>query len=263
MNPAAKGTVLEKIALSTRKRLDARKSNMPLSQLSEVRKPHAFAKAFTTPGVHVIAEIKRKSPSAGALALDADPLEVATEYLANGATALSVLTEQEYFHGELEFLTRIRECFPDSLLLMKDFVIDEYQLFEGRLHGADAALLIASLLDEEELPRLYAFARSLGLTPLVEVHDEAEMERALALGAELIGVNSRNLRTMEVSLDVARTLSKIAPEGRTLIAESGIQSGAQIRELSKLGYRGFLVGTSLMKGGSPGEALKRLIGETK
>ncbi len=262
MNPAAKGTVLEKIALSTRKRLDARKSNMPLSQLSEVRRPHAFLKAFAAPGVHVIAEIKRKSPSEGDLALHADPVAVAGEYLKNGATALSVLTEVEYFNGSLDFLTQIRDRFPDSLLLMKDFILDEYQLFEGRLHGADAALLIAALLDEEELPRLYAFARTLGLMPLVEVHDEAEMKRAISLGAELIGVNNRNLRTMEISLEVARALAPLG-RGKTLIAESGIRTGADVKGLAALGYQGFLVGTSLMKGGSPGEALKQLIGESK
>jgi len=246
MNEAAKGTILEKIAASTRKRLDTR-----------ARKTHDFLAAFQKPGPHIIAEIKRKSPSEGNLDVTADPVDVAGQYLKNGATALSVLTEEDYFHGSLDFLKQIRAAHPDALLLMKDFIIDEYQLLEGRLYGADAALLILSLLDEEEFPRLLKFARSLGLAILVEVHDDAELKRAIAGGADLIGVNNRNLRTMQVSLDVARGL---APQigNRTVICESGIQTGAEIKELMKLGYKGFLVGTSLMKGGQPGEALKKL-----
>lgn len=252
MNEAAKGTVLEKIAMSVKGRLDARK-----------RTPHEFVKAFRTGGPHVIAEIKRKSPSAGALALDADPVKVAGEYLANGATAISVLTEPDYFHGSLEFLSQIRRAYPQALLLMKDFIIDEYQLMEGRLAGADAALLILSLLDEEEFPRLLAFARSVGLSVLVEVHDEAELDRALKAGADLIGVNNRNLRTMEVSLDVSRALAKRFQRNAVFICESGIKSGAEVRDLHKLGFAGFLVGSSLMSGGKPGEALKQLKAEAR
>ncbi len=263
MNPAAKGTILEKIALATKKRLEGRKGPMPLWELTEARLPHPFLQAFASHEPHYIAEIKRKSPSAGDLAPTADPVAVAGQYLASGATAISVLTETEYFNGSLEFLSQIRARYPQSLLLMKDFIIDEYQLFEGRIHGADAALLMASLLDQEELPRIYDFALTLGLTPLVEVHDEGELVRALDLGAALIGVNSRNLRTMEVSLDVARSLVKLVPKGKTLIAESGIRSGAEVRELYNLGYRGVLVGTSLMAGGAPGEALRRLKEEAK
>jgi indole-3-glycerol phosphate synthase len=145
---------------------------------------------------------------------------------------------------------------------MKDFVLEEYQLAEGRVHGADAVLLIVSLLEPDLLRRLFVFARTLGLTPLVEVHDRAELDEARALGAELIGVNSRNLRTMQVSLDTARDLApgtvKISPGPEVRIAESGILSASEIRELSGLGYRGFLIGTSLMAGGQPGEALSRL-----
>jgi len=252
MNEAAKGTVLEKIAISVKGRLNARK-----------RTPHPFVKSFQTNSPHVIAEIKRKSPSAGALAAGADPVKVAGEYLNNGATAISVLTEPDYFDGSLEFLAEIRKTYPQALLLMKDFIVDEYQLMEGRIAGADAALLILSLLDEEEFPRLLSFAKQIGLAVLVEVHDEAELARALEAGADLIGVNNRNLRTMDVSLDVSRTLAKKFTPQATFICESGIKSGAEVKELHALGFKGFLVGSSLMAGGAPGEALKKLKAEAR
>ena len=230
-----------------------------LAKIQGLPAPRAFADAFRGPGVHIIAEIKRSSPSEGALAQNADPVAVANEYLKAGAAALSVLTEPEYFGGRVEFLSAIRSRFPESRLLMKDFIVDEYQIAEGRLFGADAVLLIAALLEGNKLERLFLFAKAMGLTPLVEVHDEAELTRALALGPALIGVNNRNLKTLEVSLDVSRRLAAQVPADRTLIAESGLKSANELKELSRLGYRGFLIGTSLMRTGSPGEALAKLL----
>jgi indole-3-glycerol phosphate synthase len=258
-------SVLFEIAKRTAERLAAEKEKVPLRSLLETisaaRKPFRVLSAFDTPGVHVIAEIKRASPSQGAILEGADPVAVAGAYLEAGATMLSVLTEPDYFHGSPEFLARIRERYPEARLLMKDFIIDEYQIAQARRLGADAILLIASLLDGNKLQRLFLFATALGLTPLVEVHDEAEMARAIALGAYFIGVNNRNLSTLEVSLDVSRKLARLAPKQATLISESGLSSGDVLKELRGLGFKGFLVGTSLMKTGTPGPALAKLIRE--
>jgi indole-3-glycerol phosphate synthase len=188
---------------------------------------------------------------------------VAGQYAHAGAAAISVLTEPDFFDGSLDALARIRSAFPHVPLLMKDFIVDEYQLLQARAAGADACLLIAALLGEAELARLHALAKRLGLTPLVEIHDESELAVARRLGAELIGVNNRNLATFEVSLDVARRLAAAAWAGPVLIAESGIESSAEINELASLGYKGFLVGTSLMRGGLPGRALRALLEEAR
>jgi indole-3-glycerol phosphate synthase len=263
MIASSESSVLTKIATRTQERVALEKSRLPikdlLARIPNVPEPQPVLPLFSAPGVHIIAEVKRASPSSGVIAANADPVEVAADYLRSGARMVSVLTEPEFFDGNLSFLLAIRRKFPDSYLLMKDFIIDEYQVAQGRLRGADAILLIAALLDDQRLRRLYGFARALGLTPLVEVHNEPELQRALELGADLIGVNNRDLNTLEVSLDVSQRLASCVPAGKTLIAESGIQSGDDLRRLARLGYRGFLVGTSLMKTGRPGTALKQLL----
>jgi indole-3-glycerol phosphate synthase len=255
------------IAEATEARVAAKKRAFPVRNLMDravtSRVPSDFVSSLRRPGVHIIAEIKRRSPSEGAIAPEADPVTVAGEYLRNGAAALSVLTEPDFFNGSLDFLSAIRARYPRALLLMKDFVIDEYQCAEARVHGADAVLLIASLLDDDRLGRLYAFARTLGLTPFVEVHDEVELERISRLRAELVGVNNRDLKTMKVDLKTSERLAPLAAKGTVLVSESGISNGQEVRALEALGYRGFLVGTSLMRGGRPGESLKQLLGEAK
>jgi indole-3-glycerol phosphate synthase len=219
--------------------------------------------AFAASGAHVIAEVKLASPSEGDIAAELDPVQVAGEYLKNGATALSVLTEEDYFKGCLQYLKDIRRAYPKALLLRKDFIVDEYQLFEARAAGADAALLIVALLDDTQLRALLSTCAALQLSPLVEVHDEMEMKRALQAGARLIGVNNRDLKSLKVDLQTSRRLATLPPAGSVLIAESGFTQGSELKEFSALGYRGFLIGTHFMRGGRPGSALAALLREAK
>ncbi len=186
-------------------------------------------------------------------------MEVARGYLANGAVALSVLTEPDYFKGSPEYLRRIRSAFPQARILMKDFVLEESQLLQALDIGADAVLLIVAMLGEKGVKQLLPRARALGLSVLVEVHDEEEMRIAAGCGADLIGVNNRNLKTMKVGLETSERLVGLAPAGATLLSESGIKTAQDIQRLAALGYRGYLIGTHFMRTGNPGEALGTLL----
>jgi len=257
--------MLEKIALATASRIERAKREVPLPHLQELGHRRIrtldFEAAFLAQGAHVIAEVKLKSPSEGAIAAGADPVQVALDYERNGAAAVSVLTEPDFFGGSVDSLARIRERAAVPLL-MKDFFIDPYQFAQARAFGADAALLIAALLGDR-LSQMLDEAAMQGLASLVEVHNEAELERALKLGARLIGVNNRDLKTLSVSLDVSRRLASAARGSKAiLVAESGIASKTEIEELAALGFRGFLIGTSFMKTGAPGKALAELLGRT-
>jgi indole-3-glycerol phosphate synthase len=262
LKPALPAT-LEKIVRSTEARVAKLKESVPFATLEKkvgsARKPHDFRSVFQKQGTHVIAEVKFASPSEGTLSSDANPNETAKSYLTNGAAALSILTEPEFFKGDVRYLESVRRDFPDARLLMKDFILDEYQLFQARLSGADAALILLAMLTPARALHLYAQALELGLTPLVETHNEAEMETAAKLGAKLIGVNNRDLKTMIVSLETSRRLAKQAPKSATLVSESGIKTAEDIKGLSELGYKGFLIGTQFMKTGKPGEALGHLL----
>ncbi len=198
-------------------------------------------------GTRLIAEIKRKNPSLGMLYPDLDPIQQATDYLKFGAVAISVLTEPEYFAGSLRDLELVKSAVPDLPVLMKDFVMDTYQILQGRAYGADAVLLISSFLGQERLQELYHDALSAKLTPFVEVHTESEFEAAMAMGAKFIGVNNRNLQTLEINLDVSRRLVRFRKGGFVLVSESGIKSRSEIKELEALGYEAFLVGTSIVR----------------
>ncbi|MFH1723368.1 MAG: indole-3-glycerol phosphate synthase TrpC [Elusimicrobiota bacterium] len=258
------GTVLEKISASTRGRLAREKERVSeaalRSRVPAAREPLDFAAALAEGGLRVIAEVKRASPSAGAIAEGLDPVATAEDYAANGAAAVSVLTEPEFFGGSLDHLAAVRAK-VGLPLLMKDFLIDEYQLLQARVSGADCVLLIVALLGEERLRRMLAAARRLGLSALVEVHTGAEMEAALGCGARIIGVNNRDLKTLRVDLDVSRRLAaRAAGRDVTLVCESGIRTRAEIEELFRIGYKAFLVGTHLIKSGSPGRALAELLG---
>lgn len=206
----------------------------------------------------VIAEIKRASPSAGRLREDFDASAIASEYRRAGAAALSVVTEAHYFQGTLETLARLRWS-GDLPLLRKDFLVEPYQILEARHAGADAVLLIAALLDLPTLRNLRALAEEYGMEALVEVHDEEELGRALEAGATLIGVNNRNLRTLEVSLDVSLRLASKIPRGITTVSESGIRSAADARRLLEAGYNALLIGEQLLRAPSPGEALAAIL----
>lgn len=219
-------------------------------------RPPSFGAALAAgPCVAVIAEFKRASPSAGAIT-DERPADVVRAYAAAGARAASILTDGPDFGGDLDDLRAAAPLLP---ALRKDFVLAESDVYVARAAGAAAVLLIAALLDDAELSRLHAAARDVGLDALVEVHDTAELERAVACGASIIGVNSRNLHTLTVDAAVLRTLAPRIPRGVVAVAESGIRDAETIAELRALGYRGFLIGERFMAAGDPGGALAQLL----
>lgn len=210
--------------------------------------------AFRAPGLSVIAEVKRRSPSKGELAAITDPAALATQYAAGGADAISVLTEQRRFNGTLADLYAVRAA-VETPILRKDFIVSEYQLLEARAAGADLALLIVAALDDATLADLYTTAVGLGLTVLVEVHDEDEVERALAIGTELLGVNARNLKTLEIDPDAFGRLVQFVPEGIVKVAESGITGAPDAARYADLGADVVLVGEALVKDGNPAAAV--------
>jgi len=207
----------------------------------------------------IIAEIKKGSPSKGVIRADFDPLDIAEIYQNNGATCLSVLTDEKFFMGHLRYLALIRET-VSLPLLRKDFICDPYQIYEARGAGADAILLIAAMLDLNQLRDFHATAKEIGLDVLLEVHDEAEMELALQTDCSLIGVNNRNLRTFTTDLDTTGRLAKMLTGNRLLVAESGINSRADVERLTKDGASAFLVGESLMREENIGSKLQELLG---
>lgn len=223
-------------------------------------RPRGFRDALRSrEGVVVIAEVKRRSPSKGMIREDFDPVEIARAYAEAGAACLSVLTDSHFFGGSLEILEKIRAA-VDLPLLRKDFIIDRDQIAEARIAGADAILLIVSALQPELLEDLHGYAQDLDLDVLVEVHDEVELDRAVALGSNLIGVNNRNLKTFDVDLRTTERLALRLGSDRdvVLISESGIASRDDIRRLERAGASGFLVGESLMRQPDPGRALEAL-----
>src|SRR3954468_18682760 len=209
--------------------------------------------------VNVIAECKRRSPSKGVLAERYDPVAIARHYEAGGAAAISVLTEPTFFDGALEHLAAVRRA-VGLPLLRKDFVVDEYQLFEARANGADAVLLIVAGLGQAQLQRLQLRAWELGLAALVEVHDEEELIRALDIGARIIGVNNRNLRTLSVDTEASYRLAAQMPREVIGVSESGLQTRADLEALSAAGYRAFLIGERFMSDANPAAAIRTLIG---
>lgn len=220
-----------------------------------------FADALRFPrrgSIALIAEVKKASPSAGVIRADFDPVKIAKEYEAAGASCLSVLTDEKFFQGSLKFLQQIRDA-VQLPILRKDFIIHERQILESIEAGADAILLIVAILTDEELKRFHATARSAGLAVLVEVHDESEMQRALAAGVEIVGVNNRDLKTFTVDLGTTEKLSKMAT-GKILVAESGINDREDVQRLKRSGANAILVGESLMKAASVEAKANELIG---
>ena len=227
--------------------------------LADVAPPRDPMPHFRAAGSSVIAEVKRRSPSKGALADIPDPADLARAYERGGAAAISVLTEQRRFGGSLADLRSVRAAVGIPIL-RKDFIVEPYQLLEARAAGADLALLIVVALDDDELRRLYDTAGELGLTVLVEVHDEAETERAVALGAELIGVNARNLKTLAVDNDTFGRLAPLVPAERVKVAESGIFGADDVKRFVTEGARVVLVGEALVKDGDPEAAVRSMTG---
>ena len=210
--------------------------------------------------VRVLAEIKRASPSAGPIRPGADPVAIAKEYAAGGAAAISILTDRAYFDGELGFLAAVRPV-VELPLLRKDFLIDFYQVAEARAAGADAVLLIVAALDDALLRDLLAAAAGFGMDALVEIHDEREADRALAAGARLVGVNHRDLRTFKMDMGLTGRLAGRVPADTVLVGESGIKTREDLLAVAAAGAHAVLVGETLMRGPSPGDALRRLRGQ--
>lgn len=256
-------SVLDQIVAGVREDLAVRRAAVPAADLraalADVDPPRDPMPHFRAPGSSVIAEVKRRSPSKGDLADIPDPAALAREYAAGGAAAISVLTEQRRFGGSLDDLRAVRAA-VDVPLLRKDFIVEPYQLLEARAAGADLALLIVAALDDATLRSLHDEARELGLTVLVEVHDEAETERAVDLGTELVGVNARNLKTLAVDPDTFGRLAPLVPSDRVLVAESGISGPTDVKRYVAEGARVVLVGEALVKDGAPREAVAALSG---
>ena len=254
---------LESILANKRARLKIAQESKPLLELeSEARvcrraaRPNSLSDALENvsfPGI--IAEFKRQSPSRGMIRGAADPVVLARMYQAGGAAAISVLTEEDSFQGSLQDLLSVRGA-VSLPLLRKDFVLDPYQVFETAASGADALLLIVAILDEPLLNRLYQLIEELGMDALVEVHTKREMERAIAMGAKLIGVNNRDLSSFTVSLETSLTLAQMASGKELLVSESGINSMEQMEQLRGAGYDGFLIGESLMRATDPDTLLR-------
>ena len=249
-------SILETILSSTRVRVDQSKLLVDLPAIRararnarSVAEPHAFRSAIATPDrLNIIAEFKKASPSNGVINALADPIETARAYEARGASAISVLTEPDYFRGSLDDLRAIRAAVSIPLL-RKDFIVEEYQIYEAAEAGADAVLLIVAALTTYELEHFRGIAEDeLGMDALIEVHTEDEMRKAAEIGGDLIGVNNRDLRTFDVSVDVSRRLVHLAPESAVLISESGLKTRDEMLELQALGYSAFLVGETLMRG---------------
>ncbi|MFJ8042747.1 indole-3-glycerol phosphate synthase TrpC [Kitasatospora sp. NPDC096147] len=255
-------SVLDEIIDGVRADLAERQSQVSLDQLKELAAKAPDAKdgvaALRGDGVRVICEVKRSSPSKGALAAIADPAALALDYAAGGAAAISVLTEQRRFGGSLADLDAVRAA-VDTPLLRKDFIVTAYQLWEARAHGADLALLIVAALDQPALVSLIERAESIGLTPLVEVHDEEEIARAVDAGAKIIGVNARNLKTLEVDRNTFGNVVDAIPAHIVKVAESGVRGPHDLIAYANLGADAVLVGESLVTGRDPKAAVADLV----
>jgi indole-3-glycerol phosphate synthase len=260
--PAASANVLDEILAGVREDVERRQLLVPLEQIKQLAAEAAPARdayaALRRPGVGVIAEVKRSSPSKGQLAEIADPADLAGDYAAGGARCISVLTEGRWFGGSLDDLAAVRSA-VDIPVLRKDFVVSSYQVHEARAHGADLVLLIVAALEQNVLVGLLERIESLGMTALVEVHDEEEADRALEAGARVIGVNARNLRTLEVDRSVFERIAPGLPNSVVKIAESGVRGPHDLIRYASAGADAVLVGEGLVTQKSPREAVAELV----
>jgi indole-3-glycerol phosphate synthase len=257
-------TILDKIVATKRQEIRRAKQRAPEAALREQLAAAPPVRDFLSPlaqggPIRLIAEVKRASPSKGVIREDFHPARIAQAYQEHGAACLSVLTDGPYFQGSLDDLRRIR-AYVDLPVLRKDFVVDPYQVVEARAAGADAVLLIAECLDDRALAELYDAVLGLGMTPLVELYEPDHLPRVLRLGARLVGVNNRHLRTFEVDLGHTLRLRPQIPDDRLLVAESGIRTREDVRRLESAGIQAMLVGESLMASPDVGEAVDRLLG---
>ena len=257
-------TILDEIVESKRQEVAASRLRLPLEELEaqarEAPPVRDFRAALAGPGpIQLIAEVKKASPSAQVIRPDFDPIAIARAYQSHGAACLSVLTDAPYFQGHLSYLARIRASVAIPLL-RKDFLIDEYQVVESRMAGADAVLLIAEILDDDKLASLLALARTWKMAALVEFHDPVNLPRVLASGADLIGVNNRDLHRFVTDLDLTLRLRDQIPPGVVLVSESGIRTRADVERLEAAGVSAILVGETLMRAPDIGQAVEQLLG---
>ena len=260
--------ILEEIVQSKRESLRQRKREMPLRELKRrcadmTRKPIDLASALRGDDIRLIAEVKKASPSKGVINADIDPVKLATTYAANGASAISILTEEKYFKGSIDYLLAIREAFDAKKirvpLLRKDFIFDTYQIYESRAYGADALLLIVAILDDDDLIKLINLSYTLGMKCLVEVHDKSELKRAVASGCRIIGINNRNLKTFEVDLRTTERLRPFVPDDCIVVSESGIRHHADVEKLRQWKVTAMLVGEVLSAADDAAGKMKELL----
>ena len=254
--------ILDEIVAHKRDELEMRQRAIPLADLqsliADLPAPLDFAKALARPGVSLIAEVKRASPSKGVIRADLDAVKLASSYAQHGAAAISVLTESRYFKGSKEDLESIKNTLPDIPLLRKDFILKPYQIFESCAWGADAVLLIAAILDDAALGELLSLSHALGMQCLVEVHNKKELERALAHDIKIIGINNRNLDTMSVDINVTRKLRPPIPRGRIVVSESGIKGRDEVQKLKEWKVNAILVGEALVTARDVAAKIKEL-----
>jgi indole-3-glycerol phosphate synthase len=255
--------ILQDIVAHKATELAEAKAARPLAEVraeaADAPPPRDFAAALAAPGVSLIAEIKRRSPSAGDIRRSFHPTRIARIYAEHGAAAISVLTDERYFGGSLDILRRVRRA-VDLPLLRKDFLIEPYQLYEARAAGADAALLIAEVLSRRRLEEMLALARDLGLACLVEAHGLSALRKALRAGAPIVGINNRDLRTFETNLETTRRLARHIPEDQTIVSESAIQRREDVERVAAWGADAVLVGEALMRPRYIGRAVDALLG---
>jgi indole-3-glycerol phosphate synthase len=258
------GTILDAIVESKRREVAEARRRLPPEtlerRLAELPPPLDFEGRLRSPPMQVIAEVKKASPSAGVIRADFDPVAIAGVYERHGAACISVVTDQPYFQGNLDYLPKIRAA-VSLPLLRKDFILDRYQLLETRAAGADAVLLIAEILPGDSLEQLYREARRIGLHVLIELHDAAELPRVIALGASMIGINNRDLRRFDSRLEHSLELAPHVPPDRCLVSESGIRGRQDVVRLQAAGVKAVLVGEALMRATDIGAALDALTGQ--
>ena len=257
--------ILEDIAVYRRQQLEREKSAVSPDQMKRAAEKIStscknFAGALKAEGISVIAEVKKASPSKGVIQPDFDPAATALEYEKAGARAVSCLTEEHYFQGSSKYLQLIRENISLPVL-RKDFIIDPYQIYEAKCIGADAVLLIAAMLDTETMKEYLKIAQSLDLAVLAESHCEEELDSVLEAGCEIVGINNRNLKTFEVSLETTVRLARMVPKGYTIVSESGIRDNSDIKLLRSCGADAVLIGETLMRSGDIGSSMRELMAD--
>jgi indole-3-glycerol phosphate synthase len=257
--------ILAKIIEEKRREVEDLQKEVPLHDLKDKARQvflkSSFKKNISRKGhINLIGEIKKSSPSKGVIREDFDPLQIALAYQASGASALSVLTDERFFDGKLEYLKTVKERVTIPVL-RKEFIIDEYQIYESAVNGADAILLIAHILTQEELNRYHEIAKDLGMDVLVEVHNEEEVEKALNSPAAIIGINNRDLSTFEVDINTTQRLIRLIPDTKIIVSESGIGSYEQVMFLKSLGINAVLIGEVFMRAANIGEKIRELMRE--